>query len=273
MPPYERLSLLISLILLGLVLVSLIELPLATLSWVVLGSPLSVTLSGSSLMVGLLLAITCAGVEGVMRVHPNIEAARARYTFTFWPLPTLATLAGATVLPRLFPHRLLWLGGLAVMGLFLALVFVGEHLTLDLNDPRSRWARLGLNLMTYIAALALYAVIYAPRTRSLLSATAVLLASIPLALELLRGAVGQMGRTWLYALVVGLIMGEATWALNYWIMGALTGGALLLLTFYLATGLAQQHLLGRLTRRVLLEFALTALIGLGLILGFTPWLR
>ena len=164
-------------------------------------------------------------------------------------------------------------GGLAVMGLFLAMVIVGEHLTLDPDDPRSRWARLGLNLMTYGAALTLYAVIYATRTRGLLSATAVLLASIPLALELLRGTVGQMGRTWLYALVVGLIMGEATWVLNYWVIGTLTGGALLLLTFYLAAGLAQQHLLGRLTRRVLLEFVLTALVGMGLILGFTPWLR
>lgn len=273
MLPYERLSLLISLVLLGLVLVSFIELPLATLSWVALGSPLSVTLSGSSLMVGLLVALTCAGVEGIVRAHPNIEAARVRYTFTFWPLPALVTLAGAALLPRLFPHRLLWLGGLAVMGLFLAMVIVGEHLTLDPDDPRSRWARLGLNLMTYGAALALYAVIYATRTRSLLSATAVLLASIPLALELLRGTVGQMGRTWLYALVVGLIMGEATWVLNYWVIGTLTGGALLLLTFYLAAGLAQQHLLGRLTRRVLLEFVLTALVGMGLILGFTPWLR
>lgn len=273
MPPYERLSLLISLVLLGLVLVPLVELPLATLTWVVLGSPLGVTLSGSSLMLGLLVALTCAGVDGIVRTHPNIEAARARYTFTFCLLPALVTLAGAALLPRLFPHRLLWLGGLAVVGLFLALVIVGEHLTLDPEDPRSRWARLGLNLMTYAAALVLYAVIYATRTRSLLSATGVLLASIPLALELLRGTAGQMGRPGLYALVIGLIMGEATWALNYWGIGALAGGALLLLTFYLATGLAQQHLLGRLTRRVLLEFALTALIGLGLILGLAPWLR
>jgi hypothetical protein len=211
-------------------------------------------------------------VEGIVRVHPNIEAARVRYTFTFWPLPVLVTLAGAALLPRLFPHRPLWVGGLAAMGLFLALVVVSEHLTLDPDDPRSRWARLGLNLMSYAAALALYGAIYATRTRSLLSATAVLLASIPLALELLRGTVGQMGRTWLYALVVALIMGEATWALNYWSIGTLTGGALLLLTFYLAAGLAQQHLLGQLTRRVLLEFALISLIGLGLILGFTPWL-
>ncbi|MFQ6058870.1 MAG: hypothetical protein ACE5MB_08355 [Anaerolineae bacterium] len=273
MPSYDRLSLLISLVLLGLVLASLIELPLRTFSWLVLGSPLSLTLSGSSLLAGLLAALTCAGVEGIVRSHPEAEAARTRYTFTFWILPALLTLAGAVLLPRLLPYPRLWLGGLAAMGLFLALVVMGEYLTLDPDDPRSQRARLGLNLVTYVAALVLYTAVYATRARSLLSATAVLLASTLLALELLRGAAGQMRRTWLYALTVGLIMGEATWALNYWSVEALAAGVLLLLIFYLATGLAQQHLLDQLTRRVLLEFALAALIGLGLILGFAPGLR
>jgi len=39
-------------------------------------------------------------------------------------------------------------------------------------------------------------------------------------------------------------------------------GALLLVLFYTLTGLAQQHLWQRLTRRVVLEYVLVAVVGL-----------
>jgi len=44
----------------------------------------------------------------------------------------------------------------------------------------------------------------------------------------------------------------------------------LLLIFYLVTGLARQGLLGSLGRRVLIEFAAVALIGLALLLRYGP---
>jgi hypothetical protein len=60
------------------------------------------------------------------------------------------------------------------------------------------------------------------------------------------------------------------WALNLWRVPALTAGLWLLLIFYLFTGLAQQYLLGRLTRRALIEFAVIAAIGLFVILRYAP---
>jgi len=48
------------------------------------------------------------------------------------------------------------------------------------------------------------------------------------------------------------------------------GGLLLLLVFYVATGLANQQLQGRLTRRVLIEYGLVTLVGLVVLLGFGP---
>ncbi|MBC8255588.1 MAG: hypothetical protein H8E35_16385, partial [Ardenticatenia bacterium] len=44
----------------------------------------------------------------------------------------------------------------------------------------------------------------------------------------------------------------------------------LLLIFYLFVGMAQQQLLGRLTRRALIEFATVTLVGLLAILWLTP---
>jgi hypothetical protein len=50
----------------------------------------------------------------------------------------------------------------------------------------------------------------------------------------------------------------------------LTGGLLLLLSFYLAVGIALQGLQGRLTRRVLAEFVFFGVVALILIVVFGP---
>jgi hypothetical protein len=65
-------------------------------------------------------------------------------------------------------------------------------------------------------------------------------------------------------------MGEIFWALSYLMLNSLTAGILLLFIFYLITGLARQGLLESLDRRILVEFAVVALIGLGLLLRYAP---
>ena len=132
-------------------------------------------------------------------------------------------------------------------------------------------ARLSLNIVTYLAGLGVFMSIYETKARSLFSSTAIGLTALLLSLELLRGAQDDAGRTWLYALSVGAIMGELTWALNYWGIGGAMGGVFLLLAFYLLTGLCQSYFRGRLSRRVAIEFAAVAAIGLGLLGRYSPW--
>jgi hypothetical protein len=117
----------------------------------------------------------------------------------------------------------------------------------------------------------LFLFIYQSRTRSLLSGTVVSLTSILLAIEVLRTSTDRMRLVLVYSVVVGLILGEITWALNYWpLLPGLTGGLLLLLSFYLAVGIALQGLQGRLTKRVLAEFAFFGIVALILIVVFGP---
>jgi len=70
------------------------------------------------------------------------------------------------------------------------------------------------------------------------------------------------------------VMGEIVWALSYLKVHSLTAQGtlpiLLLLIFYLITGLSRQGLLKLLSRRILIEFALVALIGLALLLKYGP---
>jgi intracellular septation protein A len=129
---------------------------------------------------------------------------------------------------------------------------------------------LGLNALTYVAALLLFLVVYRTRMRSIISATEVMLVSSLLALELLRGSERPTRLIGLYAGIAGLVLGQATWALNYWRLDSLTGGLVLLLLFYNIVGLSQNALQGRIRRRVVVEYGLISIAALALMWEFAP---
>ncbi len=280
-PCYERASVFVSLIVLGLAFLPEIELPTRTFSFHMLGSLASIQLSVTWLMAALLASLACTGTDSLVRSHPLVRWGKSRYTFTFWALPGLSVVAATLLLPlasndtallrrSAAPFRPYWLGGLALTALLLLLIAVAQYHTVDPTDPGYRLARLALNIFVYIVALGLFTLIYGSKARSLLSATTMAAVGSLLALELLRGVHPNLRLTGLYALITGLALGEITWALNYWTVGRLTGGLLLLLVFYLVTGLSREGLLRKLNRRVLVEFALVALVGVGLIIKYRP---
>ena len=202
-------------------------------------------------------------------VHLNWRARsrRGRYTATAWTLPALATLTAFLFLRLPVFSSGVGTGlGLAVAGALLAFIIVAQYCTLDPSDPAYRPAGMALSLVIYLLALGLYAAIYAPKVRSLLSATAVAVVTVVLALEVLRREGVEARRLAIYAGITGLILGQITWALNYWVVNALAGGAILLLGFYLLTGLAQNHLSGQLSRRVVAEFGAVATVSLLVVL-------
>lgn len=268
-PPYDQISVLTSLILIGIVLFLIIRVPTWTLAAMPLGSPLTLHVSGNWLVTLLLLGLACTGTDSVIRHHPRSRAGELPYTFVFWILPGLVTLLAALLLPRA-PGTQYWLLGLAVTGALLSLVVAVEYRTVDPTEPAYRLARLGLNLMAYLTALGLFIVIYASKLRSLITATATMTTGTFLALDLLSDSPSPMRRRVLYAFIIGLLLGESVWALNYWQISSLTVGGLLLLLFYLLNGIAQQHLQQNLTRRTLIEFALVGMIGMIVLLRYSP---
>ena len=100
-----------------------------------------------------------------------------------------------------------------------------------------------------------------------MSATGVMLVGGMVALSLLRSTPEQISKTWIFAAIIGLSLGQITWALNYWRTGTLNAGLLIFLVFYVLVGVAQQQLLGTLTRRTLAEFGAIAAIALAVILN------
>jgi hypothetical protein len=265
----ERASAVATLVVLGLILALFLQFPTRTYDLTVLGSPLTVSISQTALMAALLIGIVCAGTDSIVRSHPVARRFEARYSFVTWALPALTALLAAVLLPQA-PTRLYQMAGFVVTGLVLTAVISAEYFTVDPSDRRYLSARLSLNAWAYLVALVSFILIYSPKARSLISATGITLVSTLLALEFLRSAGRGFGRTALYAAIAGLCTGEIVWAMNYWRISGVTGGLILLLGFYVFTGLANQQLQDRLTRRVLLEYAVVALVGLAVLLRFGP---
>lgn len=270
--PLDRLSLLTSLVLVGLTFSLILDLPSQRVAFSFLGSEASITVSGTWLIAILLAALTAAGVNSIARQHPRVHLADTRYVFILWILPA-AIVVTATLLLSFADVRAYGVYALmlvALAGAFLVAAILGQYLTIDLDDSRYSTARLGVNLAVYLVALILFSTIYSLKVRSLFSAPAIGVAAGLLALELLRSSEANFGRTWLYASAIGITMAEIVWALNYWNLAGLIGGALLLIFFYAFTGLAQQYLWDRLNRIVFVEFAMIVSGAIALLFWLRP---
>jgi hypothetical protein len=270
--PLDRLSLLTSLVLVGLTLSLILDLPSQRIELTFLGSEASLTFSGTWLIALLLAMLTAAGVNSIARAHPRIHLADTRYIFILWILPALIVITATIIvsLVNVDVYGIYALAAIALAGAFMVMVILLEYITIDLTDRWYNAARLGLNLAVYLVALVLFMTIYGWKIRSLYSSTAITFVSGLLALELFRGSESDFRRTWLYGAVVGLSMGEIVWAMNYWSLSGLIGGAFLLIFFYAFTGILQQYLWNRLSRIVFAEFAVTFVIALALLFWLRP---
>jgi hypothetical protein len=254
-------------IVLGLALSNFFSLPTYEFSFVAFGSPATVPLTGAFLVAMFLAVLAAAGTESVIRAHPNFATAAQRTegrTWPFWALPMALTVIVAVLLPRA-PTPLIQVFGLLFTAVVLITVFYALYLTVGVGQPGFRRARLILNVLTYLSAVVLFLFVYQTRTRSLVSGSLIAAIGALLAIELLRSSTDRTATVLAYGMIVGLILGEVTWALNYWPLPDITGGLVLLLIFYLLVGSAQQGLQGHLTRRVVLEYVAVAVVSLLLI--------
>lgn len=264
MPKSEQLGTTVSLVILGLALSMLANLPSRAFAFVVLGSELTLSLSGTTQLAVVLVGLVCTGMDTIARSHPATQGRTLGYTMTFWVLPSLVVLAGLVLLGRFtwWGYRVMTI---ALTGAVLSGVIIVEYRSSANVHRVLRPARLALNALVYVSALVLFTTLYGERLRSVLSASAIAVVSHMLALDLFRDARTRTSRIWLYAGLIGLAMGQLTWALNYCGVSARLGGTCQLLVFYVLAGVVQQHLGGRLTRRAVAEYAVLFVAGLAVL--------
>ncbi len=262
----DRISIVTWLLVFGLGISLLYDLPTFVFRFNALGSPISLSFTDTAVAATFLAILAAAGADSVVSIHPEIATKgwRRQRNWPFWALPMALTIISVFVLP-LAPKGLIQVLALLMSGVLLALAFFCLYATVESGQPGFRRARFILDALVYGSALLLFLFVYQTRTRSLLSGSLVALTATLLAVEILRSIVKQRRTVLSYATIIGAILGQVTWALNYWVLPGLTGGLLLLLIFYLLVGIAQQGLQNRLTPRVLIEFALFGIVAIILI--------
>lgn len=263
-PRYDRIVSLVFVILIGLAVIFLIDGNPSTLR-IVLGGDLP-TITLSWFLIASLAVITSAGADLLARSHPqmqnrvlptiNLGLARLEVAPSFWVLPSFSVVASFAFF-RLFSGVLQGAAfALALMaaGGSLLTVLVAQHYALDRNPQVSKPAQTVLLVIGYLLAYGCFsAVVYTPY-RTLYSASMIGLTAMLIAYALL--SFTPRAGSPLLAVLVGLTLAEATWALNYWATTFLIAGTVLLVIFYVIVSLLQHRTEAPLQRRLLLEYAL-----------------
>lgn len=265
---HDRISVAVWGVLITLAASALVSLPGRGANLVLGERTLALPFAAASLLPVLLALLAGSGVEAVVQAHPLARQGRLRLTIRFWALPIAITLIAAILLPRA-PSVSYWAALLLGMGAMLSTVLVALYFSLDSNATGYRRARAVLNLVCYAVALVLFLLIPStwPEAGRALTLGGI---ALLLALELLRGTQARSSSVALYAFIVGAVVAQVAWALLLTGVSTLSASLLLLLLFYLLVGLTWQTLLGRLNRRVALEFTAVGLAGLLLILILAP---
>jgi hypothetical protein len=210
------------------------------------------------------VGIVALGTDGILREHPYaIRAQDMTWTAPLLFLPTLLALGAGLFLEDAVAGYFV-LPGVAISGLLLAAVLYGQHIAVDGYHSMYPTARFLLNLGTYLTAFALYAVVYAFDVSLVPAALTVGLVSLLLAVEVLREAEAHPVRVLVFSGVIGLIVAQARWALYFLPLESYLAGVLLLLVFYITSGLIQHHLNNDLRGAVTTEFV--AITGVGVLI-------
>ena len=188
-----------------------------------------------------LTALSAAlAVEGAVRSHPEWRGGAAgALSYAF--LPLLAVLGAGLFIDEAVEGYGRLAAGLAA-GAATGLILFAEYHSIAPGKPLFGPMRLVLAVVTYLVALALFTVFFTHDLDLPASAAAVGALSFALALDLLRESRGRGASSLLAALAIGVSLAELRIALYYFPLDDLLTGALMIIGFYVATGLVH-HLL------------------------------
>jgi hypothetical protein len=265
----DKLSVLLAIILASATLFRFVELP--DISWgiqSVLGSPLGFDFDGEMLVVILIVGLVSTGTLSILQDHPLREKQERPLLFSLIT-PAIGSLLVSLLLIRA-TSWILWLVALFLGGLAIGILV---HLSYQAYSPVSSsypTARTLLNIIDYLTGFVLFSMLLRERGRALVTGPAVLLLSGLLAIELLSASGAELRRVFLYVGIIALVESELAWVIGYWPVSSWTSATILSLGLYVWSGIGYQHLLERLTRRIVIEFAAMSLLVLVLVLWIRP---
>ena len=191
------------------------------------------------------LWLTAAGAalatDGMVRSHPRWTGSSSLASLVYLFLPGLVVLGTGLFIDDAL-EGYARNGAACVAALMVTVVVFGEYQTVDFGSRLYGGMRLLLAVATYLAAFALYTVIFSRGVDLPLAAFLAGLISMALSLELLRETHLAGPNALLGGLAIGVSIAELRLVLYFFALDGLLAGALLIIGFYLATGLVH-HLL------------------------------
>lgn len=254
----DRLGVITGGALLALALSRFLQMPARPLNLAPLGIDVVFSVSSGMLIAGIIAGMTIAGMISLIHSHPRARQEPIDHAIMYIIMPTLWGSILAVALPGI-ENPVLWTAALLAGGLVFALTLSLEYTALGQQKRTRQWQWAYMACM-YLTALTALVVIYAQRAPALVAALLVWLAATLLTTRFYWANAGKLTEAAIYGSLVGVLMAQMAWAINYWRLSNLQGGLLLFVCFYVLAGLVQQQRQHRLNWQIILEYGLAALL-------------
>lgn len=219
------------------------------------------------ILLALLTALAALGADRLLRMHPQARFHGPFATAPYIAVPALFAIAAGALLPDVVSG--LWTVPAAVVAAAIFGVTVNaEYQTVDPTSDTYEVMRLVLLFVIYcFVAFAIFVGVFRSDLNVWWGTLIVGVVSALLTVDILRELEADTRALLGQAMAAGLVMAECRIALYFLAIPDILDGALLLLTLYVATGLLQNHLSGRLDRGTLVAYGVVSAIGLAIIVG------
>ncbi len=219
-------------------------------------------------LLAFLALLVALATDGLIRSYAGQRLRRLDDTVLGLVLPVLFAIGGAVFVELAVDGYWALLASTAVALILGAII----HAECQCHSPQTSAfirARMVSHIACYLTAFLILATLYSFDVELSLPLQAIgtAVTGTLLSLELLRDASAQTRDNLLLALATGIVMGQVSWTLHLLPLSPHAGVVLLLLTFYLLTGIAHHVLAGAFNMVALAEFAGVASIGTGAIIA------
>ena len=155
LPEINRLSIVSAAIMLAFALTQLVSFPAQSLSFSVFGIVLDFVVDFSTVTSGLTLILAAAGMDWLIRTHPEHHQYQHRWDYIrHWILPVLTTLVIGIALNTFAGGPYFWV--IFILGsLLLIAVFIAEYNVVSADDVRHPIATVGLTSLSFALFLLL----------------------------------------------------------------------------------------------------------------------
>ena len=213
--------------------------------------------SGKALLALVILCLTFAGVEDIVRSHPTAGPHQLQRSYMCWILPVLLVAVAMLVLaaPATLESRVrvILLGLACLSGLILL-----EYSVLDTNASWQPLMARAVPFAAHALAVPMYAVL-SMRMGGGIGGIGTAAASAALALRLIVDPERSPVRVAPYALAIGALLG-VSFDLLSGVVAPMPYALAMTVLLYIATGVTNRWLLGTLTRRVIVEYLIAGVV-------------